>query len=256
MNSKYLIINADDFNLTDGVSRGILECYDSGVLTSTTVLMTLPVKTNLFQLFKSRPFLGKGIHLSLTLGEAVHPKTPFQLIRSHLNHLEQINEHDAFREYDAQIRKFEKNIGCLPTHVDTHHHIQHAPNILRAIIRISNKYNIPFRQFNGLPKTIRDHFTKNKIFLTHHLLEDLDASNHWTETKIIKQLKKLNSGITEIMCHPGRADSKLRKISGFNHARDEERKIFTSRRIKNLIKELNIKLIHFGDLKYFAPLFV
>ncbi len=37
-----LIVNADDFNLTDGVSRGIVEAYQRGILTSTTAMVNLP----------------------------------------------------------------------------------------------------------------------------------------------------------------------------------------------------------------------
>ena len=37
--AKVLIVNADDFGLTAGVSRGILEAHRSGIVTSTTLLV-------------------------------------------------------------------------------------------------------------------------------------------------------------------------------------------------------------------------
>ena len=39
---KQLIVNADDYGLTPGVSRGILEAHLKGIVTSTTVMMGLP----------------------------------------------------------------------------------------------------------------------------------------------------------------------------------------------------------------------
>jgi len=36
---RRLIINADDFGLTSGVNRGILQCHQKGVVTSTTLMV-------------------------------------------------------------------------------------------------------------------------------------------------------------------------------------------------------------------------
>ena len=38
---RALIVNADDFGLTRGVSAGILAAYRHGIVTSTTVMITL-----------------------------------------------------------------------------------------------------------------------------------------------------------------------------------------------------------------------
>ena len=39
---KRLIINADDFGLSPGVNRGIVEAFREGILTSTTMLVNMP----------------------------------------------------------------------------------------------------------------------------------------------------------------------------------------------------------------------
>jgi len=39
---RRLIINADDFGLSPGVSRGILRAYREGILTSTTFMVNFP----------------------------------------------------------------------------------------------------------------------------------------------------------------------------------------------------------------------
>ena len=236
-NAKYLIVNADDFNLTRGTDRAILECHDQGIVSSTTVLVTLPLSASTAKSLKSRPLFGKGIHLSLTLGDAVSPKTPFQLKRDLLKRIEKIPTKVAEREYEAQILKFKRLIGRLPSHMDTHHHIQVHPNILSAIKRLSKKYQIPFRGN------------------THYLFEDLDPAKHWTSEKFIRCLNKLPSGISEIMVHPGYVDHDLKSISSFQKGREVERKILTGSKAKDLLEKLNIKLINFNDLRYFTPLY-
>ena len=38
---KFLIINADDFGLTEGVNAGIIDCLRNGILTSATAMVNM-----------------------------------------------------------------------------------------------------------------------------------------------------------------------------------------------------------------------
>ena len=71
--AAYLIVNADDFNLTEGVSRGILEAHRRGIVTSTTVMVNLPGLEQSRSLARQAPRLGVGLHLNLTFGPPVLP---------------------------------------------------------------------------------------------------------------------------------------------------------------------------------------
>lgn len=39
---KYLIVNSDDFGISEGVSRGLLEVHHQGIMTSTTAIVNMP----------------------------------------------------------------------------------------------------------------------------------------------------------------------------------------------------------------------
>ncbi|HEY0163191.1 MAG TPA: ChbG/HpnK family deacetylase, partial [Edaphobacter sp.] len=63
-----LIINADDFGLTPGINRSILELHRAGVLTSATLMATGPAFDEAVAIASSTPTLGVGCHVVLTDG--------------------------------------------------------------------------------------------------------------------------------------------------------------------------------------------
>lgn len=65
---KALIINADDFGLTDGVSRGIVEALDSSIVRSTSVMLCAEGSGARLE-GRRESLAGRvGIHLQLTDG--------------------------------------------------------------------------------------------------------------------------------------------------------------------------------------------
>ena len=71
--TRRLIVNADDFGVTEGVSRGILRAHREGLVTSTTVLASLPAQPELDAVARDSAGLGLGLHFNLTLGRPVSP---------------------------------------------------------------------------------------------------------------------------------------------------------------------------------------
>ena len=68
---KYLIVNADDFGISEGINRGILEAHLYGIVTSTTVMPNGLSLANAISLAKSNPSLGVGIHINIVEGKPV-----------------------------------------------------------------------------------------------------------------------------------------------------------------------------------------
>ena len=64
-----LIINADDFGLTSGVNRAILELHEAGVLTSTTLMARAGATDEALEMAQRTPTLGVGCHVVLVDGE-------------------------------------------------------------------------------------------------------------------------------------------------------------------------------------------
>src|SRR5436853_388213 len=65
--TRRLIVNADDFGLTRGVSEGILAAHRHGIVTSTTALVTSRIESD--HIARARDSgLGIGLHVNFTLG--------------------------------------------------------------------------------------------------------------------------------------------------------------------------------------------
>lgn len=53
-----LIINADDFGFTEATNYGIIDCFNKGVLTSTTIMANMPGFNHAIKLAKEYQNLG------------------------------------------------------------------------------------------------------------------------------------------------------------------------------------------------------
>ena len=151
--AKYLIVNADDFNLTEGVTRGILDGHRSGIITSTTVMVNLPGLARTRDLAREAPGLGLGLHVNLTLGVPVLSSTTVpslvdangRFVRDR-DRVGEVGVPSELRdEVAAQARQFEAVFGRHPTHLDTHYHMHRLPRVLEAVLDVAAELRVPVR---------------------------------------------------------------------------------------------------------------
>jgi homogentisate 1,2-dioxygenase len=60
---KELILNADDFGLTQGINHGIIRAHRDGILTSATLMATGSAFDHAVEQVRANPTLGVGCHL-------------------------------------------------------------------------------------------------------------------------------------------------------------------------------------------------
>ena len=65
---RSLIVNADDFGLSEGVNRGILQAHDEGIVTSASLMVRQPAAAAAAEEAGRRPGLSVGLHLDLGSG--------------------------------------------------------------------------------------------------------------------------------------------------------------------------------------------
>src|SRR5437867_1515295 len=62
---KYLVINADDFGLSDGVNKGIIESHEHGIVTSASLMVYGAAVSGAIADSRVNPRLGLGLHIDL-----------------------------------------------------------------------------------------------------------------------------------------------------------------------------------------------
>jgi len=151
---KRLIVNADDFGLTESVNRGILDAHRRGILTSTTLLANGAAFESAVSLALATPRLGVGVHLNLTQGRPISdPREVASLVNERgcfcgepaglLTRILTGKLHlaDVEREWRAQIDKV-RGAGIAVTHLDGHKHVHMLPPLFPIVLRLAREYGI------------------------------------------------------------------------------------------------------------------
>ena len=152
---RRLIVNADDFGLTSGVNRGIIEACEHGIVSSTTLMAKSSAFDEATDLAKaagpSDANLSVGCHVVLMDGEPVLPpdRVPSLLDSSAANGSRfrenlsdfvlasfrgKLNPAEVEAEANAQFARLQ-DAGIQPSHFDTHKHAHMFPAVLRPLLR-------------------------------------------------------------------------------------------------------------------------
>lgn len=150
-----LIINADDFGLTPGVNRAILELNEAGVVTSTTLMAGASATADAIKKVLGTRSLGVGCHVVLVDGEpALQASEIPTLVDSNTGSFRatlvafllrlftgRISAVEVEAEAAAQIHVLQSK-GLKLTHIDTHKHTHMFPAVLRPVLRAARAAGI------------------------------------------------------------------------------------------------------------------
>jgi hopanoid biosynthesis associated protein HpnK len=151
---KQLIVNADDFGMTEGVNRAILEAHRGGIVTSTSLLANGAAFASAVELARQTPSLGVGVHLNLTEGRPVSGADGVPGLTSSTGEFfagsgrlmmrmlrRRATAGEVEREFRAQIEKV-LAAGVTPTHLDGHQHVHMWPPVFEVTARLAGEYGI------------------------------------------------------------------------------------------------------------------
>lgn len=276
---KYLIVSADDFGLSRSINEGIVKAYKDGIVTSLNFMPAGRAFASALDLARDIELQEGGAHLTLTeTSPVIEPGRIPTLVtgdgsfrKSYLQFflkafIDKIDRDEIYLELKAQIDRL-KNAGIRITSLSGHEHIQMMPDILDIFIKLAKEYDIPsIRYPHGerlilplglkklyrklvlfcLEKSVRSILDESGIVYTENFLGFLDSGNLREET-IVDMLISLKDGSTELVCHPGYLSPEVVDRCIFHLGCETELAALTSRNVKNLIKDKDIKLVTYGE---------
>lgn len=233
---KKLIINADDFGLSDHTVEWTIRGFECGALTSATIMAGMPATDTAVDYAKTHPQFSFGVHFYLVderpmskpekIPSMIDPKTG-KLWRTRQfilrNFAGLVKVEDLKREMRAQYMAL-KNSGVSISHVDGHGHNHRLPASIKALAElkgelgftkvrrcqdlsvVGGKLGLLARAINRPMQAllIRAGFKTADHFLMN--------AGHSTDQKwFAKALEVLPEGVTEIGVHPG-VDEEWRRI--------------------------------------------
>ena len=281
--AQHLIVNADDYGRTPGVSQGILQAHRLGIVTSTTAMINQPgIEAQLDEAL-AEPRLGVGLHLVFTAGRPVLPANQapglvdssgcFLDQHSVWAQAERIPLDQLQAELSAQIERFRALAGHLPDHLDCHHFVHLYPPFFQIYADLAADHGLPlrmpfppqpeFRRASGRlaylvgfpPDLVRGMIATNSNLvqargLAHpdHFVTSFFGAKALTREHLLALLEELPGGVSELMCHPGYEDSALGG-SDYRAERERELALLTDEAVRQRVDALGIELVTFGVLQ-------
>jgi hopanoid biosynthesis associated protein HpnK len=283
---KRLIVNADDFGLTPGVNRAIIECHARGIVTSATLMANMPAFDDAVALAGAHPSLGVGLHFNITEGHSVAGAsrvrsllddrgeflgTSTALLRRAL--LGRLRVEEVVVELRAQIEKA-LAAGIRLTHVDSHKHSHALPSIAAAMARTIGEYGI------RAMRTPREHWRHDPRPASRKLIarstgafalsqlcrasettlrrmsvkttaafHGVARTGYWSKPWLLGLIEQLPEGDSELMCHPGYDDDDLGQLkTRLRGSRESELKLLTDPDVAAKLQEQGVRLIDFSAL--------
>jgi chitin disaccharide deacetylase len=285
---RRLIINADDFGLTRGVNRAIVEGHEHGVVTSSTLMANGPAFEDAVRMAQSVPRLSIGCHAVLVDGSPILESGQVSSLLSGPNLAQfgagigrfswralsgRLDSNQVEAEVTAQIRKVQA-MGISVSHLDTHKHTHMFPQVYRPLLRaaracgihaIRNPFDIVrislaagrpglWKRY-GEAKLLRNLAGKFRKAARDAGVITPDGTLGIVVTGALDDrlfrfiIERLPQGTWEFVCHPGYRDVELDGIqTRLRESREQELQVLKSAETRDLLAHSGIELISYRDL--------
>jgi len=277
--AKVVIFHCDDAGMSHSSNRGAIEALEYGILTSVSTMMPCAWVPEFAAYLKKHPEIDNGLHLTLNAEwenyrwlpvagrDAVPSLTDEQGCL--WDNVQQVATYgtpdDVEREIRAQIERAER-MGIPITHIDSHMGALFArEDFFERYMKVGIEKQIPILMIGG--------------HMTHVLQENADALEKirgaaekvWEaglpvlddlhtgmyditdleskRTELIRILRSLKPGVTQIILHCTRPTDEFEHISPSGPKRLADLQVMTDPAVKKVIEEEGIILSTWRELK-------
>lgn len=210
-----VIINADDFGLSQAENRTILRAFRQGLISSATLMANMPAFEEACALTREHGLQGRvGLHFNLTYGRPLstairgQPRLcnaagEFDLnLPRHRLWLPAGTRRAIEDELHAQWRRCLEH-GIRPSHIDSHQHVHNILPVGEVVARFAARQGVPLRLARNLGRNLNLPKRLFKALLNHRLrrLGPASADHVCTPLDLHHGLLPA-SGTLEVIAHP------------------------------------------------------
>ena len=254
-----LIIQSDDLGITEAVSCGNARAAREGAITCTGLFSNMPAAAFSVELMKSYPQICLGEDINLVAGRpCADPEKIPSLVQKDGSFLtsgmhraidqkdgnqDHVRLEECLIETEAQILKFRELTGKLPEYL--HGHSYSTPATWKAMEEMGKKYGISLvREMHdkyGIKRPSKTWY-KKPFPLEDQMKADLTDC-------VTTDSGFLENQIGFLGTHCGYVDQELFPVTTYTMIRTMDLAAVTGERFKNWLKENNVELISYRDLK-------
>lgn len=277
--ARVVIFHCDDAGMSHSSNRGAIEALEYGIVTSVSTMMPCGWVPEFAAYLKDHPEVDNGLHLTLNsewenyrwlpvAGRAAVPSLADEQ-GCLWDNVRQVAEYgtadDVETEIRAQIERAER-MGMPITHIDSHMGTLFArEDFFERYMRIGIEKQIPILMIGGHMNYARDEDAEaistirglaEKTWAAGlPVIDDIHTGTYGfrdfktKRAEVIRVLRTLKPGITEIIMHCTRPTDEFQHISTSGPTRLADLKVMTDRKVKRVIEQEGIILTTWRELK-------
>jgi chitin disaccharide deacetylase len=274
MATKRLIVCADDYALTPGVSQSIRALITANRISATSVIAGSPHWPDEAAALRRVPGGANiGLHITLTDQTPLGPMPTFapagrfppMPVVHKAGLLRRLPLDEIESELERQLTQFMAHYGQPPAHIDGHHHVHQLPGVRDLVVAMAARFagRTWVRSCRERPTlVVRRAVAPAKALV----IGALGAGIEW---RALRQAVPVNSGFSGVyafdtdarafgilckaflqggrenalmMCHPGHSDATLAALDPMTGARDREHAYFMSDDWPALVAAANLEI--------------
>ena len=270
--AKLLIIHADDLGVTHSENSASITSMEEGAVNSASIMVPCPWFPEIAAYARKNPDRDFGLHLTLTSEWTDFkwgPVTSIDKVPSLVNKngyfystVDSLLMHADPEEIEIEIRnQIEKayQAGINVTHLDAHMYaLRSTPELLKVHIKVGREYDLPvlltydedvvkeFVETEGL--TDKDVVVDN-LYMAMPEEYDNGLKNYYVEL-----LQDLEPGLSCLLIHTAYDNEEMKAVTRGNtywgsEWRQTDFYFFTSDRAQQLLKENNIQLVTWKEIR-------
>ena len=285
---RRLVVSGDDFGAAREVNAAIVGAHRSGILTSTSLMVTGEAAAEAVALAKEHPRLAVGLHLVLAQGRAAAPSAEIPHLvtgagsfrdrpilaglRYAWEYVARSGRVELRREIEAQLAAF-ASTGLRLAHLDGHLNMHLHPMVLPILLEVAPRYGIRAvrlsrddlraalrydsrhltrKLFEGVVFRALTAYSAPRLAAAHIVTADrvygMHQTGHVDERYLLALIGSLPSGVSEIYCHPAEVAPAVLAAYQPGYDHPGELAALTSAHVRAALVAADVQLVSYAEL--------